>query len=208
MGISMRGRFKRLFKTPYEPNVLIPRFVDGEEVGFWIPRDVNEELLRDIPDIETLVYADGTEPGTGRRRPDLWIRRVREELRAFQTWVSNVERMGGRPLFKGLTPDARNPRLFYCYYLPPGGGEPVMFKIKLPLKYPERPPRTEGLKVMSYARFRKPGTGEPCLGRLEEENWRRNWQRWGIAHYLALVGLYEATKQGLSIKRLERMRER
>jgi len=199
----MEGRFKRLFRTPYEPNVLIPKFVDGEVVGFWRPQDASGGLLSAIPDIETLVYADGTEPGTGRRRPDLWARRMVEELQAFEAWVRSIEASGGRPLFRGLTPDARNPRLFYCYYYPPRG-RPVLFKIKLPLKYPEQPPRTEGLRALAYARFRKPGTGEPCLGRLEEENWRRNWRRWGIAHYLALIGHYEATKQGLSIRRLER----
>lgn len=200
----MARRFKPLFLHPHEPNVLIPVFVDGEVVGTWDLRSYSSDLLSEIPDFETLVYADGTEPGTGRRRPDLWARRIRDEVEVFEIWVKRVTSRGGRVPFRFLRPDPRNPRIFYCDYYPPDGSKPFTFKIKLPPKYPEQPPRTEGLRAISYAGFRMPSTGEPCLGRLGQENWRRNWRKWGIAHYLALIGHYEATKQGLSIRRLEK----
>ncbi|RLI08606.1 hypothetical protein DRO32_02040 [Candidatus Bathyarchaeota archaeon] len=200
----MARRFKPLFTSPHEPNVLIPVFTDGEAVGFWDLRTPSKGLLSHIPDFQVVVYADGKEPGTGRYRPDLLAERIREEVEVFEAWVRSIQMRGGYAEFRFLRPDPSNPRLFYCDYYPPDGGDPFTFKIMLPPKYPEQPPRTEGLNKISYAKFRIPSTGEPCLGRLGKENWRKNWQRWGIAHYLALVGHYEATKQGLSIKELER----
>ncbi len=205
----MEGRFKPLFR-PHEPNLLVPKIVDGPVVGYW---DISRappapgDLLSDIPPITTLVYADGTVPGTGRRRPYLWAKRVAEEIAVFEEWVRRLEQRGEHVYFRGLRLDDQNPRVFHCYFYPPGGGRPIHFKIKVSGRYPEIPPTTEGLALVAYGRYRKPGSGEPCLGPLGEDNWRRNWRRWGIAHFLGLIAHYLATKPEHTI-RLEEHRGR
>ena len=188
--------------------MLIPRFGDGPVEGYW-NLEASRSPLSDIPLIETLVYADGTDPGTGRKRPDLWAKRMAEEVAVFEEWVRRLERRGEHVPFRGLRPDPRNPKVFYCLYFPPGGRGAVPFRIKLPSRYPEVPPITEGLGgVIAYGRYRKPGSGEPCLGPLGERNWRMNWRRWGIAHFLGLIGYYEATRPEYAIRAVSRGRKR
>ena len=195
----MEKRFKPLFPSS-GPNVLIPKFTDGPVKGYWNLK-ASGSPFGEIPLMETLVYADGTDPSTGRKRQDLWARRVAEEVAVFEEWVRRLEERGEHVPFRDLRPDPNNPRLFHCLYCPPGGGEPVPFRIKLSSRYPEVPPITDGLgKVISYGRYRKPGSGEPCLGPLGEKNWKRNWRRWGIAHFLGLIGYYESTRPEYAIR--------
>jgi len=195
----MEKRFKPLFPSSC-PNVLIPKFTDGPVKGYWNLK-ASGSPFGEIPLMETLVYADGTDPSTGRKRRDLWARRVAEEVAVFEEWVRRLEERGEHVPFRDLRPDPNNPRLFHCLYCPPGGGEPVPFRIKLSSRYPEVPPITDGLgKVISYGRYRKPGSGEPCLGPLGEKNWKRNWRRWGIAHFLGLIGYYESTRPEYAIR--------
>lgn len=192
------ARFKRLFGAR-GPNVPVLRFVDGPSAGFWHLRASAPEtdVLSDIPPLRVLVRADGTVPGSTRARRDLWDRRVQEELRVFNDWVRRLERRGLRPPFRNLRPDPDNPRIFYCEYYPEGSRRPIRFKIKLPPKYPEQPPRTEGLSRIAYGDKRI--WGEPCLGAILNA-WELNWRRWGIAHFLALVMAYHATSPGYTMR--------
>lgn len=189
-------RFKRLF-GPRGPSVPVLRFVDGPVAGFWRLGGPPPELgvLGEIPPIRTLVRADGTVPGTRMVRRDLWVRRVQEEIQVFNAWVKRLELKGLSPPFRNLRPDPNNPRIFYCeHYLK---GRPIRFKIKLPPKYPEQPPRTEGLGHVAYGDKRL--GNEPCLGEILGA-WERNWRRWGIAHFLALVMAYYATSPGHTLR--------
>ncbi|RLI10621.1 hypothetical protein DRO33_05415 [Candidatus Bathyarchaeota archaeon] len=191
------GRFKPLF-GPRGPRVPILRFVDGPVVGFWsmVAPAPETDILSDIPPIRTLVHADGTVPGSSEVRRDLWEERVEEELRAFNAWVRRLEMKGFRPPFRNLRPDPDNPRIFYCDHHPGRGRKPITFKIKLPPKYPEQPPRTEGLSHLAFGEYRI--GGEPCLGDILKA-WELNWRRWGIAHFLALVQVYASIRPGRTL---------
>jgi len=192
------GRFKPLFGQK-GPIIQVPKFVDGGSVGYWdlgMPSS-KHDILYLIPSLKTLVYADGTTPGDPRVKPHLRARRVREELEVFDRWVRELEKSGLKPPFRNLRPDPGNPFIFYCDYCPEGG-PPKTFKIILPPKYPEIPPRTSGLKDLAFSPYRL--GGEPCLGDLLRTHWARNWRRWGIAHFLAFLHIYYVSRMGYTIK--------
>lgn len=117
-----------------------------------------------------------------------WPKRVSEEFEIFNILKQKYKYSLGYLVFDDLSHPVNNDRIWYSKFYSKKGSKPINLNIRLPIRYPAQIPlvgRTKGDYHVSLA--------NKCFGKLKNR-WR-NDGKYGIAHFLTMIGYYYALEK-------------